>query len=363
MEKKNYLESIRGICAASVALYHFQMDSIFNLGVVKNSHLMVDFFFVLSGYVMFLSYAHRIKSLANFYAFQKKRFWRLYPLHFVTLLIFLGLETIRYVLAKEGAANYVPPFSTNNFSSFVQNLFLVQNLFGQNLTWNTVAWSISVEFYTYMIFGCVLVAFHAHDTLRYLAIFVLILVSAGIIATLDVDRLQVATFRCIFCFFLGGAYFVVEKRLSLKQQPVTNMLSLGVMAVVIWFIGAADLFGNAALIIFPLLCVALIASLNLSTKGAPLVRFLEMRFLVYLGTISYGFYMLHFIIVWFVERITIRLFTIPQFHGKGVLETGNIVTSTAIQLVFLAVVFVAAHLSYRYLEKPMLDRFGGSVRA
>ncbi|MFM2366183.1 MAG: hypothetical protein RIR95_791, partial [Pseudomonadota bacterium] len=30
---------------------------------------------------------------------------------------------------------------------------------------------------------------------------------------------------------------------------------------------------------------------------------------------------------------------------------------------FLAVVFVAAHLSYRYLEKPMLDRFGGSVRA
>ena len=75
-EKNLSLESLRGLAAFGVVLYHFQTSSpLSNNLFVRNSLHMVDFFFVLSGYVIALNYQHRLSSLAEIVTFQRRRFW------------------------------------------------------------------------------------------------------------------------------------------------------------------------------------------------------------------------------------------------------------------------------------------------
>jgi peptidoglycan/LPS O-acetylase OafA/YrhL len=86
------------------------------------------------------------------------RFGRLYRLHLFFLLVFLGVEVAKY--AGELKFGFVPygssAFSLNNTSSFIANLLLVQPFCPfANKTFNSPSWSIGVEFYTYLVFACV----------------------------------------------------------------------------------------------------------------------------------------------------------------------------------------------------------------
>jgi len=72
------------------------------------------------------------------------------------------------------------------------------------------------------------------------------------------------------------------------------------------------------------------------------VRFLDTKFMRYIGKISYGLYIYHYATIWFVMRI--RDFGLQESIAKP------------LTLVISAIVtFTLAHLSYKYLEKPILD--------
>ena len=87
------------------------------------------------------------------------------------------------------------------------------------------------------------------------------------------------------------------------------------------------------------ICVLLI---YLVVREKFLVRILDNKFLSYLGKISYGLYVYHFSIVWFVRRI--RDFGIQESVAKP------------LTLVISAIlVYIVASLSYKYFEKPILD--------
>ena len=78
-----YLESLRGLAAISVAIFHFDNGSFLNNSFTKNGWLMVDFFFILSGTVISLNYQEKIQTFSDILKFQFKRFLRL------VLLLFL----------------------------------------------------------------------------------------------------------------------------------------------------------------------------------------------------------------------------------------------------------------------------------
>ena len=48
-----------------------------------------------------------------------------------------------------------PAFSENGLFAFVNHLFLTQGLFVDHYSFNRPSWSISTEFYTYLLFGIV----------------------------------------------------------------------------------------------------------------------------------------------------------------------------------------------------------------
>src|SRR5436190_20816730 len=150
------LDALRGLCACLVALFHVQAYShIYQLTLLRHSYLFVDFFFVLSGFIITANYRTRLLKGFSFWNFMLLRFCRVYPLHFAILIAFVGLEFARYLFGGlvGGAAN--DKFSgSRSVEAIVTNILLIHSLgVHGTLTWNPPSWSISTEFYTYVIFA------------------------------------------------------------------------------------------------------------------------------------------------------------------------------------------------------------------
>src|ERR1044071_6303395 len=163
------LEALRGIAALTVVFLHIEViyfrDQWANpandrllFHFFRNGYLMVDLFFVLSGFVICHNYFSKISCLRDVLRFMFLRFGRLYPLHLFFLLIFFGMEIVKYIGQQRFGfvANQHPAFTENGSFAFVANIFLVQPFFpSANLSFNAPSWSIGIEFYTYLIFATV----------------------------------------------------------------------------------------------------------------------------------------------------------------------------------------------------------------
>ena len=156
------LTPLRGIAALLTVIFHVDLmlgnggDMLLR---VKDSmlfsrlYLMVDFFFILSGFVLCHVYDHWFKDgvqLADFKRFAIARFARVYPLHLAMLL------TVALIFGVSGGLG-IPKNeiiqTENSLYSFITNLLLLQAM---NLhtwfSWDHAAWSISTEWWMYMLF-------------------------------------------------------------------------------------------------------------------------------------------------------------------------------------------------------------------
>ncbi|GLU52453.1 acyltransferase family protein [Dyadobacter frigoris] len=155
------LDMFRGIFASLVFLFHlgpFADTRILNNSFVENSDMFVDFFFVLSGFVIAYSY-QSMPDLQSLKLFLTKRIYRIYPLHFVMLLAFAGMGIAKNLLNPYVKVNnLVNP--ANTVYTFFTSLFLINStpLPGvKDVSWNIPSWSISAEMIAYLVFGMLVV--------------------------------------------------------------------------------------------------------------------------------------------------------------------------------------------------------------
>ena len=159
------LAGARALPPLLLVLYHYheghgyQHIRLFDVFVAKG-YLWVEFFFALSGFVLVHVYGSRARELftaKGFGTFLKNRLARLYPTHLAMLLILLLMMIGLRALANRGG--YISVFDLPGYHphldipALIANLFLVQawHLFPY-LTWNGVAWFVSVEFFLCLIF-------------------------------------------------------------------------------------------------------------------------------------------------------------------------------------------------------------------
>ncbi|HVX50916.1 MAG TPA: acyltransferase [Chitinophagaceae bacterium] len=153
------LDIFRGIFASMVVFFHmsfFTSSPILKNNLVLNSDLCVDFFFVLSGFVITYSY-QKISASSQLGSFLKKRFFRLYPLHLIMLFVFVGMEFTKQSLSSYIQVNQLNN-ANNNVLTFFSNLFLLHSVKLPGVTdvsWNIPSWSISAEVLCYILFGIV----------------------------------------------------------------------------------------------------------------------------------------------------------------------------------------------------------------
>jgi peptidoglycan/LPS O-acetylase OafA/YrhL len=88
------LTPLRGIAALVVVVFHSNLMLMPFMPISKPHFitagwLWVDFFFVLSGFIISYVYGENFKgsvSAASYWKYIKSRFARVYPLHFVTMI-------------------------------------------------------------------------------------------------------------------------------------------------------------------------------------------------------------------------------------------------------------------------------------
>lgn len=112
MQRVATLDFFRFIAAVGVMLYHFAVydseGSILYLGT-RHFELFVDFFFILSGFVIAYTYGEKIFCLSDVLRFLQRRLARVYPLHIATLAAYVCIGLSAYVLkldVKEARADF-----------------------------------------------------------------------------------------------------------------------------------------------------------------------------------------------------------------------------------------------------------------
>lgn len=366
------LDSWRGICACLVVLYHFQVNSpIRDLPFLRNSFLFVDFFFVLSGFVIYGSYRDRLANGFGVGRFMTLRFARVYPLHFAMLLIYVLTEAVFYKIIPQFSGDGRMSFSgSTSVESIFTNLLLIHSLGVHNSgTWNGPSWSISTEFYTYLIFALSIVLFR-----RWLWIAGIFAVVAGPIAIALLTGHIETTYdygiiRCVYGFSLGAMVNYLVRVIKAKNpssgfetvMALSEPLAIGLVVAFVSFAG----YGLIS--IFVPYIFALAVFVFAFERGA-ISRFLKLGPWLFLGTLSYSIYMIHSYIQSRLSNLATlgqKFFDIDLFVNVATplgMESRlgpNPWFGTLSYVVMLAIVICASYFSYRFIEVPAREWIGG----
>jgi peptidoglycan/LPS O-acetylase OafA/YrhL len=332
------LTSVRGIAAWLVVLFHIRL-SIPGLAapvaaMLAKGYLAVDFFFLLSGFVIWMSWSERLRGggAAAVPGFLKRRIARIWPLHLFMLGFALALASLLWATGRE-----TPQFP---LAELPLHLMLLQNWgLTQALAWNDPAWSISCELAAYLLFPLLVLTI---DWRRVPTPAILAAI-AGLLALLHlVLALQGATtlgeqvprfgmIRCLFEFVGGTAIAALWLRWR-AQWRLPALISGAAAALLFgsWIAGLApETFAVPAAFAALLLALALSAG----GRGNPL----EAAPLHYLGEISYATYLGHFLL-WFAFKLAF----VSEAHA----------VAWPLIALYLALVFASSAALYHAVERP-----------
>lgn len=327
------LDFYRFVAALGVFIFHLKtIDGGISPAWNGSFGLFVDMFFILSGFVIAYSYPSTSTDAQSYFRFMVRRIARIYPLHFLTLLVF-GLL---FLMGVKGAT------PQSNGPDFIYNLFLVQ-AWGvtDHLSFNSPAWSISAELFCYLLFP-VLMCIAA--SVRPLVLALIVALSYAILAHAYLpiwhDRSQMYGANFDYGMlrampsFLNGVLLAVLFRLSgdyRKKPVIVGGIVLFLTAVLVLNVYAKP---DLAIILFSL------ALLFTAVGESAFSRFPGSAWLGPLGNTSYAIYMLH-------ELLIIILFE-PAWRHLG-LQPAAFPLFVAVCCIVLTIV---AGLTYAYVENP-----------
>jgi peptidoglycan/LPS O-acetylase OafA/YrhL len=312
----------------------------------------VSYFFVLSGFI--LTWSARPGDTVR--GFWRRRFFKIYPNHLVT---FVAAALILTLVVGQSVAGW----------GWLPNLLLVQSWspdIGVRAGFNQVAWSLSCEVAFYVAFPLLLAAV---DRIRGGWLWVS---AAGVVtAILLVPSLSAATGSASTMLALGGVtdwdfYLVYQFPLVRMLEFVFGIILARLVMTGRWRrpgLGLAAVLGLGAFALtyavpptYRIVAVTvvplgvLIAAGALSDLGRR-PTWLASRPMVWLGEISYAFFMWHVLVLlcgyhWFIAG-----------NGFGT------ATVLAIGVGLLGVTILVAWLQFTLIERPIMRRFSRPRRA
>jgi len=310
----------------------------------------VGFFFVLSGFV--LTWTARPDDTAR--SFWRRRLVKIGPTHLVT-----------FGLAALLVTSVARPTSTVDW---LASLTLQQAWFPTLQTStavNEVSWSLSCEFFFYLAFPALLPALRRIRT-QWLwpaaAVVVLLLAVAFLVARFLVpDQPRLTLFSMTAPVSFGQVWFVYFFPPVRALEFVLGILLARIVIAGMWpRIGLLHAFGAATVGYVLALCEPYLAGRGglASVCTAPLIAAAAVAdrhhspsvfrrpTMVFLGEISFAFYMVHLTVI------------IAAAHIIGPTRTFSLATGAFLVLVLLAVALGCSTLLYRYVEAPLMRRFG-----
>jgi len=330
-EQIDSLTGLRGVAAGWVILMHFRditptrvwefpiLDTL-----IVNGEYGVDIFFVLSGFILSYVYTasfQRSVSADQVRRFIVYRFARIYPVHLVTFAVMLALLAVKLMTSGSGGLpeRYDP-------LTIATTLTLTHAWVPGIQTPNMPAWSISAEWFAYLLFPplCFFLSYRKWTPVLYVAM--------GLGLAFFAPLGNYCLTHVLSGFLIGMAAY--------RAMPAARWLKIGryaglgaTAAIVFWAQGPAPRV-EIGLLLFAALIVTLTDPRDL------LSRLLSWRAVVYLGEISYSLYMVHW-----PARVAVR----NGLQVFGILDT---LPPALVVSAYVLVAFVGAVASFHFVELP-----------
>ncbi|AEI49774.1 acyltransferase family protein [Runella slithyformis] len=318
------LDTFRGIFASMVVFFHladFADTPLLNNDFVRNSDMFVDFFFVLSGFVIAYNYQSFSKT-EDIGMFLQKRLYRIYPLHVLMLFAFLFIELVKGSLSAYVQVNQ-PVGQNNNLYSFLTSLFLINSVRmpGINdVSWNIPSWSISAEMISYVVYGLCLWLMYKWKMLRQKFTFFLLitlLAFTAMVWTNNSFRLNysfdygflrgiIGFFIGAFCYGIFDRSFAYFKNLPKLFFDCAEVLVMGAIISMIYFGAYLKEVGGVYEVLF--FVSILIFSFERGVVSDVLKKSV---FLDKVGLYSYSIYMTHALLISLFNVLFVRILKFP----------------------------------------------------
>jgi peptidoglycan/LPS O-acetylase OafA/YrhL len=344
------LDGVRAIAVLLVILSHFPYvagsavsHAIWTVGqALRTGYVGVDLFFVLSGFLITRILLNELKQTGgiSYRDFFIKRVLRIFPIYYLCVAIF-----VLCFHWNEGLLSSLLSYTFNWYKPFHIEPIALEH-----------TWSLSVEEQFYLIWPP-LIAILPHmlrSVTTWLIIPALSIVAALAISvhfesTLAANIIYMSTATRMISLSLGAYLAVAESTGgALKTWQSIAILTAGAAVLLLdnvargmHLIAAGGFYWSFALLGYATLCCGAVSAVIFSGGKiiTTLKRILTLKPLRYIGKISYGLYLYHLFILF--------LLNIAPYQTEGGTSFWR-VSAAAI------LTFVAAHLSYSYLELPLI---------
>jgi peptidoglycan/LPS O-acetylase OafA/YrhL len=324
-----FLDALRGIAALWVIFYHSRADipslapvlpEWIKLPLFEWGSYGVAVFFVLSGFVIAHSTRSATVTFAYFKQFSIRRFIRLTPPYYASILFTIAIAWIAAMAKKDVLA---PMGQALSIQRLLAHLTYGQELLGF-ININDVYWTLCLEVQFYLVF-CAVLGLAQHLTKRF--------------PQSNPQWIWVANAAIAIPFAFGLGY---SGRAFFFLQAWYSFL-LGVFSYWAWTrkISLMSFYGYAGLILIAgiirsdgfVLTVALTAIALLEVGRANRMHWLNWGWLQYLGKISYSVYLFHVPIVGGVLFVVQKLFG-PSLLADLLFVAGGLIGSLGVGAIF-----------------------------
>lgn len=349
----NSLQSLRGIFAIMIFLSHFVIGDNDSRVFYDGGTMGVEFFIVLSGFVMCAGYEAKVKNDSITYRdFMVRRFIRIYPMH----LFCLGL----WLVLAYGFRELRPDVIAAN-ALLIQAWAPAQRFFYGG---NTPSWCLSVFVFLYAVFP-LLIKVYARNPSSFVKVFLCFCAAYVVYIyclpsdlnenySLWLSRIAppVRLIDFVFGILLWQFYSKMKDGTISRRLRAMSLLSKTMIEIIplVLYVPFAIVAYDADLkwcssVIWWLPTIMCVMTFSLmESDGGLISRFLGVRWLVVFGNASFCFYLLHTLVIGSVRR---TLYYYDCFPGPW-----------AMFAITLAVAIVASVVISRRLDAPL----GGALR-
>jgi peptidoglycan/LPS O-acetylase OafA/YrhL len=303
------LDGLRGVAAIIVVTFHLAEPlSTSNLDkLVNHGYLAVDFFFLLSGFVMGYAYDDRWDkmTIGNFF---KRRIERLQPM--VVLGMTLGALGFYYTDSTLWPLIHTVPIWKMLLVTLIGYTILPIPLSLDIRGWqemhpmNSVGWSLFFEYIANILYAVWIRKFSK------VALGIMVVIAAIALAqlaitngdvsggwTLNVEQVRIGFTRTIYPFFAGLLLSRIVKPIQIKNAFLWCILLVAIVLYMPRIGGAEHLWMNG---VYESVCIIIVFPLivYLGTSGAIQTQ-TENKICKFLGDISYPLYLVHYPMVYF----------------------------------------------------------------
>ncbi|MCI8293762.1 MAG: acyltransferase [Hespellia sp.] len=352
MKRNRGVDIFRALAILFVLVYHFYVllgegyaDShlILHRLISAGGEVGVTLFFIISGYGIFLSIDYKMNSRSfEILQFYKKRFLRILPQYYISLLIIIFLTSQVSMLSSQGL-----------FHIFT-HAFLIHNFFPSTCgSINTILWTMGVIAQFYLISVLLYKAVKKNALVAFVGSIIFTVVSKIVLYHVIFPRISIeSTYYFIYgrqLFsaldnFVAGMFLAALPKTEIRKNIRGIYILAGVVLVIAWIVipEPAGKYTDTWMgyvwhsVLVILLGIAMWGTSNLKFREDSIV----MRVILFISKYQYGIYLWHFAVA------------ANLLHGSRWIMVIAAKSFWAVALVLTVICTMIGYLSTITLEAP-----------